>query len=191
MFQCWLLPKKLQSGRFKFESCRWWSDIKQRPLYDLISATFDFKTTRGTERFSVLDWYTDLSTEPFLAHALGYNYRTPRVHTGFYRQYRGLQASIYEYIARYNPTTIFNVGHSLGGALATIASLDLSMRLSSEVNHNPVQVYNITVSLWRGNLVTLHHGDPIETSNTTPWVPLRMNSVWLAKSWGRYVLWDL
>ena len=107
--------------------------------------------SRGTERFSVLDWYTDLSTEPFLAHALGYNYRTPRVHTGFYRQYRGLQASIYEYIARYNPTTIFNVGHSLGGALATIASLDLSMRLSSEVNHNPVQVYNITVSqIYRG-----------------------------------------
>ena len=101
---------------------------------------------RGTERFSVLDWYTDLSTEPFLAHALGYNYRTPRVHTGFYRQYRGLQASIYEYIARYNPTTIFNVGHSLGGALATIGSLDLSMRLSAEVNQNPVQVYNITVS---------------------------------------------
>ena len=92
-----------------------------------------------------MDWYTDLSTEPFHAYALTYQYKTPCIHTGFYRQYRGLQASIYEYIERYKPTTIFNIGHSLGGALATIASLDLSMRLSSEINHNPVQVYNITV----------------------------------------------
>ena len=121
---------------------------------------------RGTERFSVLDWYTDLSTEPFLAHALGYNYRTPRVHTGFYRQYRGLQASIYEYIARYNPTTIFNVGHSLGGALATIGSLDLSMRLSSEVNHNPVQVYNITVSISQGLIILGTNRPPFECSNS-------------------------
>ena len=57
-----------------------------------------------------------------------------------------LEAVIYDYIERFNPSTIFNIGHSLGGALATIASLDLSMRMGSEINDNHTQIYNITVS---------------------------------------------
>ena len=52
------------------------------------------------------------------------------VHSGFKAQYESLQGQVRQYASekcsQYNPRQLLITGHSLGGALATLCSLDLS-----------------------------------------------------------------
>lgn len=53
-----------------------------------------------------------------------------KVHKGFYKQYQGLYPDIIDYfeINKDKLKKFYCIGHSLGGALANIASVDLKMR---------------------------------------------------------------
>jgi hypothetical protein len=53
------------------------------------------------------------------------HYNTAKVHSGFWTAYTSIRDEIYDLINSYRVNNIRVVGHSLGGALATLASLDL------------------------------------------------------------------
>ncbi len=77
---------------------------------------------RGTVH--ALDWVTDA------AQAIGAGPSGLPVHGGFQRTFESFESVIHEYFRqnRSNPSTIHIVGHSLGGALATLAADSLSER---------------------------------------------------------------
>lgn len=50
-----------------------------------------------------------------------------KVHSGFYTQYASIAPELKKLVKRSNTHTIVCTGHSLGGALATLAAVDLSL----------------------------------------------------------------
>ena len=120
-------------------------------------ASFLSPCKRGTQVTSVADLRADFATALIPAPTLTYHYQTPRLHEGFYRQYRGLQPFIQQCIDTHHPRLIYNVGHSLGGALATIAALDFSMR-GIERPGDEVKIMCITFGSPKvGDSVFAHH----------------------------------
>ncbi|UKE49727.1 lipase family protein [Xanthomonas translucens] len=89
---------------------------------------------RGTD--SDLDVYEDLdfSTADFVPSA-GTVTPTPRVSAGFYRIYDGKSGSmrasmreqVFALLAHFAPSQVYVTGHSLGGALSQLFSLDLAL----------------------------------------------------------------
>jgi len=80
---------------------------------------------RGSE--SAQDWYQTIkiSKTPFLTA----NDCRVKVHSGFYEQYTSISQQIMNHIKENSKlTTIYCTGHSLGGALATIASIDIKLQ---------------------------------------------------------------
>lgn len=79
---------------------------------------------RGTD--SIQDWLTDVDffLKPFM------NYTEEKAHEGFVRAYKfvevQLKASFKKYLDAHPTAKVEIVGHSLGGALTTIAGIDLT-----------------------------------------------------------------
>jgi len=73
-----------------------------------------FRTT-----VTAMDWLHDLDfrTTRFVGSAF--------VHRGFFRKYRSLRAQMLEIVAQRKPTQLLLTGHSMGGAIACLAALDL------------------------------------------------------------------
>lgn len=76
---------------------------------------------RGTE--DELDWTTNLNTR-FVALQGG-----TRVHTGFFQAYWPIRDTMFDLVMRaikYKPRPVYVTGHSLGGALALMATAELA-----------------------------------------------------------------
>ena len=57
-----------------------------------------------------------------------------KVHEGFVSEYMLFREKVIEYVDMYPEKEVHVVGHSLGGALATLASFDIASSLNREVN---------------------------------------------------------
>lgn len=102
----------------------------------------------------------------------------PYVHSGFWEAYsvvRGfLHGKLRQELMR-NPTTVVFTGHSLGGALATYAALDISMhtipRVNAYLKHHAKLLYlrereaaALLVNRARSESLTAKHGSPVKTN---------------------------
>jgi pimeloyl-ACP methyl ester carboxylesterase len=72
---------------------------------------------RGTLMSSLHNWKTDLEMT-FVG--------TPRRHHGFNRAWESMKVDVCAWLAQRKPKQITLTGHSLGGAIATVAALDLA-----------------------------------------------------------------
>ena len=61
-------------------------------------------------------------------------YRKIGVHRGFYNEYERYRDQIIKTVDRHKGKDLFVIGHSLGGALATLCSFDLAVHRKREVN---------------------------------------------------------
>jgi len=95
---------------------------------------------RGTQPASLANWLTDIAAEKLDPYP---DVPNADVHRGFYNAYKGVRTQIQEAIKTViskvpKVNQIYVTGHSLGGALAAICSLDL---VESKFNL-PVTVYS-------------------------------------------------
>ena len=87
---------------------------------------------RGTQQLQ------DLAIDALTAKTLVNLFPPRRVHTGFLLAYQSVRDDILTAVDTLNPTRIFVTGHSLGGALATLAALDLAVVSQSKL----ITMYN-------------------------------------------------
>tara|TARA_Y100000389_G_scaffold169134_1_gene175175 strand:- start:1706 stop:2470 length:765 start_codon:yes stop_codon:yes gene_type:complete len=99
----------------------------KNPIYDtrvnfIINNNTLYIYFRGTS--SLHDWKINLDARLKLYQK---NNNTFKIHNGFYTQYNSVKKYIYSYLIENNSyDNIIITGHSLGGALATICSFDIS-----------------------------------------------------------------
>lgn len=79
---------------------------------------------RGTT--SISDWKTDFNITLINPEYFGLDKKI-KVHKGFHNQYSQMKSQIHSTILNYRDYPIYITGHSLGGALAYLCALDLSM----------------------------------------------------------------
>jgi len=95
---------------------------------------------RGTEATSIQDWIDDLTFDKTALQFMGVD--GAQVHSGFYNCYLALQAAsqsaVQNLLSQYPDATVYFTGHSLGGAITTIATLDAADNWgldSSQIGH--------------------------------------------------------
>jgi triacylglycerol lipase len=91
---------------------------------------------RGTE--NTLDWWTNFNTD-FVALQGG-----TRVHTGFFQAYWPIRDTIFEFIIaalRKKKRPVYITGHSLGGALALMATAELANHEDTDVRDSIAACY--------------------------------------------------
>lgn len=83
---------------------------------------------RGTEIFDLVDWLTDVDTEPEkYAFPPGQHRRNGTVHSGFYRCTRATLDTVVAELLNPEPEALYITGHSLGGAMAAMMAVMLRM----------------------------------------------------------------
>ena len=81
---------------------------------------------RGTQQWE------DVGTDLWLATPTPHHgSASRRVHGGFWHAYEAVHKEIWQEVGRREPSRVFVTGHSLGGALATLAALDIAQDYSS------------------------------------------------------------
>lgn len=90
-----------------------------------------FITFRGTT--SLEDWKHNINTKTVKL------FNNVKVHKGFYEQYMSVRNRIYAFIPNVYDNNIYISGHSLGGALAYVCSVDIH----STTNNNNIEVFTI------------------------------------------------
>jgi len=123
-------------------SCQWCTGddytLEQvSTVYDAPSDTFGFigyndahneivVSYRGTQPTSLTNWITDLSFAKTDLNFAGVN--GAHVHSGFYNSYLAVapdtQSAVFALQSQFPSANIYFTGHSLGGALATLGTLD-------------------------------------------------------------------
>jgi triacylglycerol lipase len=90
--------------------------------YILESPSSIFIVFRGTK--TVGDWGSDIYT---IMETFSYTRNSGKVHKGFLSVYNSVREDVMEYLQDLDPKkTLYITGHSLGGALATLCTLDVS-----------------------------------------------------------------
>jgi hypothetical protein len=95
------------------------------------NGTYMVLAFRGTESFlsEPADWLTNLDTSlvtPDWLPATGDE--PPKVHRGFLRAYETVREMVIAAVEDIKPDRLHATGHSLGGALATLAAMDIKTR---------------------------------------------------------------
>ena len=124
------------STLFDLYTCQW-NSKKQAGFMALYNSELDtlFIAFRSTS--TVLDYIYDLDIRlypwPYKCHECKKKY-TPisqlfnvRLHNGFLSKYHHIRDVLHEFLDSYKHSKIVFTGHSLGGALAQIAALDIAM----------------------------------------------------------------
>lgn len=78
-------------------------------------------TFEGTQDFK--DWLIDIDFIKLIPYK---HHPTAKIHSGFWYAYNSIRDELLQTIKEYNISNLFVTGHSLGGALATISSLDIA-----------------------------------------------------------------
>lgn len=120
-------------------TCHW---CKEMPRMNMLNTFWDYKTStfcyfaydthykqhvlsfEGSQ--DIRDWLIDLEfikLVPYKEHP------TAKVHFGFWKAYNSIRENVLSTIKYNNVSKLFVTGHSLGGALATVASLDIAESL--------------------------------------------------------------
>jgi len=117
--------------------------VMQQEIKGILSDTFGYVGYRGKTAEVVFRGTTNIDNwiaNADFAHVSPYsNIPTAFVHQGFYEDYKSMkgavQSALNSVIAHQNVTEVYFTGHSLGGALATLAAYDLapSLRIPSNV----------------------------------------------------------
>jgi triacylglycerol lipase len=118
-------------------SCYW---CQQFPNFQLINTFWDSKTStylsfgkmdntyiiayEGSQ--DLTDWMIDLEISKLIPYK---DYPTAKVHYGFWQAYSSIRQELYTTLQKEEITNLFITGHSLGGALSTITSLDIAEEL--------------------------------------------------------------
>lgn len=128
-------------------SCKWCQDY---PQFELLRTYWDPDTSvfgyfGRLDNMYVLafegsqDWKDWLVNSQVIVLVPYKQYPEAKVHSGFWKAYNDVKSQIYASISTHNVTDLFITGHSLGGAMATIASLDLL-----EDPPQPLNIFTIT-----------------------------------------------
>ena len=95
---------------------------------------------RGTEVTSLLDWCTDIK-------CVRMKYQVGKIHSGFGRAFADISPVLWEALKQHPSPRLYCTGHSLGAALATVASAELVKQdraLTSLVTFGSPRVGNYT-----------------------------------------------
>jgi len=126
--------------------CQKYPDVTAVPVYDILTNANGFVgydgdsetiivSFSGTDPLSIRNWIDDIDT---IKVAYGYKSCGCEVHQGFYNTYLSVQSQVLELVYSNrleHPNARINVtGHSLGGALAVHAALDIKLSLGFDVN---------------------------------------------------------
>jgi hypothetical protein len=116
-------------------NCNWCNKV---PYFNIIETFWDNKTSTFCYfgKYNNSNEYVlafegsqdnrDLLIDLQIAQLVPYkHYPDAKVHSGFWKSYLAIADEIHKLLISYNVKNIFVTGHSLGGALATIASLDI------------------------------------------------------------------
>jgi pimeloyl-ACP methyl ester carboxylesterase len=116
-------------------SCHWCNKV---PYFNLIETFWDNKTSTFCYfgRYNNSNDYVlafegsqdnrDLLIDLQIAQLVPYkHYPDAKVHSGFWKSYLAIADEVHKLLNIHNVKNLFVTGHSLGGALATIASLDI------------------------------------------------------------------
>ena len=119
------LKKNIKFLRMKLEKIY---DKKDTQAILVSNKDFLVLAFRGTETNSIKDIKTDLKTK--LIHHKTNSQTKGKVHAGFSKAFEQIAADIQKNLAKkkYQEKSLFITGHSLGGALATVAIKRLSHR---------------------------------------------------------------
>jgi triacylglycerol lipase len=173
-----------RSGAFEFKSKTGFAVMamgKKNNRYDG-EAIF---ICRGTD--SVYDWLTDAN------YAVVLGASGTRVHAGFNRTFQDMKDAIALFLAQNNPRHVHCVGHSLGGALATLVAdwlsnrgygVDLYTFGSPRVGTQDF-ADKLTARVGRGNIYRVcHSSDPVSLVPVWPYLhaPRPDGECWVSRS---------
>ncbi|MCB0195573.1 MAG: lipase family protein [Anaerolineae bacterium] len=84
---------------------------------------------RGSEETGIADWITDLKFIPMVYPYGKPNDKSMTVHSGFMGAYNSVREAVQKAVKSTKHKQVVFVGHSLGGALASLAALDTAYNI--------------------------------------------------------------
>lgn len=119
------------------------------------------------------EWTEDAEVSQVPIETLQGSQGSQKAHKGFYDMYSSLQSALKSHIAKVRDTQpIYITGHSLGGALSTLAAFDLNQYEPIVYTFASPRVFNIEGAQGYNNLITytyrIHNTEDIFTSLPLP-----------------------
>jgi len=97
-------------------------EIPYNTMYGYVAMSDDVMliSFRGTNLLSLRDWHVNCQTGQI-------SFRGSLFHRGFVENYGAMRPAILDAIRKFQPKYLYVTGHSLGGALATICAMDITL----------------------------------------------------------------